>query len=149
MKKVPKIRSKTFSDIHYSICSLVCKKQVTLVPNKRDFGQFGGGLSRFVATHIASKVQYLPSTFFKDYKSPIKVLKLAHFFQFPVRVANWVVAEKLNYKYLVYIVRNLAATTTMVRSSMPQKEFLFICNLYLLLASPNGALLLSKMASNG
>lgn len=57
-----------------------CKNQVTLLPNKKDFGQFGGGLSRFVATHIASKVQYLPSTFFKDYKSPIKVLKLAHFF---------------------------------------------------------------------
>ena len=95
----------------YLICSFFYKYEVTLLPNKKDFGQFGGGLSRFVATHIASKVQYLPSTFFKDYKSPIKVLKLAHFFQFPVvRVANWVVAEKLNYKYLVYIVRNLAAT---------------------------------------
>ena len=94
----------------YVMCNFVYKNQVTLLPNKKDFGQFGGGLSRFVATHIASKVQYLPSTFFKDYKSPIKVLKLAHFFQFPVRVANWVVAEKLNYKYLVYIVRNLAAT---------------------------------------
>ena len=62
------------------ICSFLYKNQITLLPNKKDFGQFGGGLSRFVATHIASKVQYLPSTFFKDYKSPIKVLKLAHFF---------------------------------------------------------------------
>ena len=107
--------SRTCWDSQYLIYSFFCKNQVTLLnptllPNKKDFGQFGGGLSRFVATHIASKVQYLPSTFFKDYKSPIKVLKLAHFFQFPVRVANWVVAEKLNYKYLVYIVRNLAAT---------------------------------------
>ena len=71
---------RTCWDTLYLICSYVYKNQVTLLPNKKDFGQFGGGLSRFVATHIASKVQYLPSTFFKDYKSPIKVLKLAHFF---------------------------------------------------------------------
>ena len=129
------------------------QNQVPLVPNKRDFGQFGGGLSRFVATHIASKSSIFAKYIFQRLQKSNKEtaeLKLAHFFLFfPVRVANWVVAEKLNYKYLVYIVRNLAATTTMVRSSMPQKEFLFICNLYLLLASPNGALLLSKMASNG